>query len=446
MLIGMAKYDYIMRKVRRLFHLLHGEKVLKWHSDLRTNLIVPKIRANYERDLSRIRARVAAGDKLRVMFHVSDPAKWKLQTLYDKMLSSERFEPFVAVSIWGWHESWPTAEEQARKTEKFFLDKNMRVEMTYSFEAHKALPLNRFTPDVVFYSQPWDIPAEQEPAVVSRFALTCYVPYYTPNFDFGPVDCMLPFHREIFRYFIMNDKCAEICGSLRGSLPIAGDVVVSGHPMLDNFSPSDFGVAHEDGPVIYAPHWTFPHKDNPNSANISTFLWTGMPMLKYAKSHPEIKWAFKPHPVLKGMLLKSGVMTREAIDAYYSAWESIGESCYDGNYVELFKHSRALVTDCASFLTEYACTGNPIIRMVSPVAISKPGKLSESLYSTYYQVHAPEELEPMLDKILVRREDPNRDARQKAAKEMNLLGIDAAGNVVHYLESLIWRDSSFNAT
>ena len=430
--------EHIMRKVRRLFHLVHGEKVLRLCCDLRTSRKVSTIIVNYERVLSRIRAKVSSGDKLRVMFYVSDPAKWKLQTLYDKMASSEMFDPFVAVSVWGWHENRARAESAAQLTLKYFLDKNMNVEMAYSGELHRALALSNFIPDVVFYSQPWDIPADQDPVIVSRFALTCYVPYYTPNFDFGPADCTLPFHRTIYRYFIMNDKCVDACECLRGSLSVAGNVVATGHPMLDSFSFNDFGDVCSDGLIVYAPHWSFPHKDNPNNANISTFLWTGRAMLEYAKSHLDIKWVFKPHPVLKPMLVKSGVMDDAEVAEYYDEWGRIGECSFDGDYVDIFKRSRALITDCASFLTEYACTGKPVVRLVSPVAIPKSSKLNGDLYSTYYQVRSPEELEPMLDKIIIRREDPNREARLAAAKAMNLMGVDAAGNIVKHLENLIW--------
>ena len=424
--------------VRRLYHLLHGDKILRAIGDYKTGLAVPLVMQNYCHDLSRITLKAKSHEKIKILFLISDAAKWKMQTVFDAMAKSERFDPFIAVSQFGWHESRAAAEETGRQTMRFFQNRGMPVVDACSDESHRAIALDAFSPDIVFYGQPWDIEPEHDPAAVSKYALTFYVPYYVPNFTPQSFDYALPFHRTVFRYFLMNEFCVKAYREAMGTLTAAGEMVAVGHPMLDNFSEKDSACNNNDGVVIYAPHWSFPHKDNPNAANISTFLWTGRPMLEYARRHPEIKWAFKPHPVLRPMLLKSGVMDGREIDAYYRAWDEIGESCHDGNYVGLFKRSRALVTDCASFLTEYACTGNPIVRMISPVAITKPGQMSRKLYSTYYQVRSPEELEPMLDKIVIRREDPNREARLAAAKAMNLTGVDAAGNIVAYLEKLIW--------
>lgn len=429
--------DALLRKIRRLYHLLHGDRILRFYSDTKTSINIPSVKANYERQLQRVRAKLAAGGKLKVVFLVSDASKWKMQSLFEAMAASKRFEPLIAVSQFGWHESRSSAEERSRKTMRFFGDLHLPVESACSYETHKAIPLSAFSPDIVFYQQPWDVEAAHDPVAVSKFALTCYVPYYVPNFSPQHFDYALPFHRTLFRYFLLNKICVDAYKDAMGKLSVAGSMVPTGHPMLDRFAGIDFGDINDDGVVIYAPHWTFPHKDNPNSANISTFLWTGRLMLEYAKSHAEIKWAFKPHPVLRGMLQKSGVMTLDEINSYYSEWEAIGESCYDGSYVDLFKRSRALVTDCASFLTEYACTGKPVIRMISPQAITKPGRFSEKLYSTYYQVHTQEELSPTLDRILVKRDDPNREARQSAAKAMNLLGVDAAGNIIVHLVNLL---------
>ena len=428
-----------MRHVRWWYHHLKVDRLLGFISDLRTAREVPRTRMRYAETLKHIRARARTG-KIRVLFLSSDCSKWKVQSLYDRMKASEWFEPMVALSIYGWHDDRAMAESRLEKSRAFFAIRGMPVEFAYDVRSRKAISLNVFTPDIVFYDQPWDILPEHDPVVVSSFALTGYVPYMTPNLSIVDADCAMGFHRTIFRHFILSEGWADLCRNVRGTRTAAGEIVSVGHPMLDVYDKID---ASTDGDlVIYAPHWTFPHKDNPNFLNISTFLWTGRAMLDYAQKHPEIKWAFKPHPVLKGMLVKSGVMTATEVDAYYAEWERIGESCYTGDYPNLFKRSRALVTDCASFLTEYACTGKPIVRLISPQAKLHPCELSERLYSTYYQVRKIEELEPVLDDLLVKGNDPNREARLTAAKAMNLSGTDAAGNIIRHLEELIFGEGA----
>ena len=428
----MALRDDFWRSVRWWYHHLKIDRLLGFVSDLRTAREVPRIRKRYAEVLEYLRAREG---KFRVLFLSSDCSKWKVQTLYDRMKDSARFEPVVALSVYGWHDDLSAAESRLERSRVFFSSRGIPAEHAYDARKHMAISLENFKPDIVFYDQPWDVLPEHDPAVVSSFALTCYVPYVIPNFTIDVVDCALAFHRKVFRHFMLNEDWSALCRRVRGDLSVAGMTVGSGHPMLDVYDKID---ASTDGDlVVYAPHWSFPHKDNPNFFNISTFLWTGQAMLDYARLHPEINWAFKPHPVLKGALIKSGVMSEAEVDAYYGEWEKIGESCYTGDYPELFKRSRAMITDCASFLTEYASTGKPIVRLVSSQAMLHPCELSERLYSTYYQVRKIGELEPVLDDLLVKGRDPNRAERQAAAKAMNLTGTDAAGNIVRHLEELI---------
>ena len=69
--------------------------------------------------------------------------------------------------------------------------------------------------------------------------------------------------------------------------------------------------------VIYAPHWAI--KDI--GFKYGTFEWSGQYMLNYAKSHPEIKWLFKPHPILFKTLVDTGLYTTQEAEQYYEDWE-----------------------------------------------------------------------------------------------------------------------------
>lgn len=427
----------VLRFVRRVYHLTGADKLLAAFFSVQTEISVPLVRRRHARVLERVRHKATLAKKLKVLFVVNDCTKWKAQPVYDKMAKSGVFDPVVAVVPYGMIDGVDIAERHAREDFRFFESKGLNVVFAYSFEGHRRVSLRDFKPDIVFYCQPWCFDGAHSPAVVSEFALPCYFSYAATTITLLKGDCALPFHRFLFRYFVQDEGWVELAKNVRGGLSIAGEVVPTGHPMFDVFRDFMDLPASQDGPVIYAPHWSFPHRDNPNPLNISTFLWTGQAILGYARRHPEVKWAFKPHPVLKGALIKAGVMTAAEVDAYCAEWEKIGESCYTGDYPDLFKRSRAMITDCGSFLSEYACTGKPIVRLVSKQAKVQPCALVERLYSTYYHVRKIEELEPVLDDLLVRRNDPNRAARQAAAKAMNLTGTDAAGNIVRHLEELI---------
>ena len=56
-----------------------------------------------------------------------------------------------------------------------YKDKNMKVVLAYDTQNDRALELKRFSPDVVFYQQPYNIMKKQTPLEVSKYALICYV-------------------------------------------------------------------------------------------------------------------------------------------------------------------------------------------------------------------------------------------------------------------------------
>lgn len=428
----------VLRFVRRVYHLTRADMLLSAFFAVRTAVYVPIVKRRHKMVLARLRREVPLTGKLKVLFVVNDCTKWKAQRVYDGMVKSSVFDPMVAVVPYGMIDGLDMAEQRAREDFRFFGSKGFKVVFAYSFDRHRRVSLRDFNPDFVFYCQPWFFDGEHSPAVVSKFALPCYFSYAATTITLLKGDCALPFHRFLFRYFVQDDSWVSLAENVRGGLSISGKVVPTGHPMLDVFKDFMTSQDAQKGPVVYAPHWSFPHKDNPNPLDISTFLWTGRAILDYARRHAEIKWAYKPHPVLKSALEKSGVMTKNEIEDYYHAWEQIGEVCYDGDYPELFMRSLAMITDCGSFLSEYACTGRPIVRLISEHAKVQPCAMVAKLYSTYYQVRKIEELEPVLDELLVKGNDPNREARQAAAKAMNLTGTDAAGNIIRHLEELIF--------
>ena len=68
-----------------------------------------------------------------------------------------------------------------------------------------------------------------------------------------------------------------------------------------------------EGYIIYAPHHSFA----PSHLNFATFKWNGKYILEYAKSHPEFKFVFKPHPQLKTRMIKRHIMSEKEVDNYF---------------------------------------------------------------------------------------------------------------------------------
>ena len=369
---------------------------------------------------------------------VNESAKWKAQSLYDRMLASDRWDPVIGRTIIKTDALFPKETVRARADDllSFFEKRKMRCVDAANFKTFRPLPLDVLQPDIVFYQQPWGLYPCQFPSKVSKFALACYIPYYVQGFGVVDTACRLPFHRLLYRYFVQSESWAKELASTVFPIFFAPEILGLGHTMLDQFQTDNSGGS-VNGPVIYAPHWSFAHPKHQNTLNLSTFLKNGRQILAFAQEHPQIKWAFRPHPTLRGHLCRTGVWSKSEVDSYYAAWEEIGEASYTGDYVDLFRRSRAMITDCDSFLGEYPATGKPLIRLESSDRKIEPMKPARELFSTLYTARSMTDLVRLFDDVVLKGNDPAHDKRIKAARAAGLIGNDAADNILNYLESLL---------
>lgn len=402
-----------------------------WLYDRKIDFLFLRRRVNNWRLVLKLRL-TSRKRTIRVCFLINEVAKWKSQSLYDALKADGSFEPIILLTAADrdFQLNKDDRKEKIKNSKRYFLSYGLNVELAYDFEKDECISPMRYRPDILFYQQPWYISEEQHPRNLSWNVLTCYIPYYVPNYGSISVECQDGFHIYLWRYYLLNEKWAAIFRKCKGLVRCLPKFVPAGHTMLDVYAERKLGKLSESNLVIYAPHWSFNHPGNENFENFSTFLKSGRIILDYAKKHPEIKWAFKPHPTLKHALRRSGAMTESEIKDYYDAWGKIGEVCESGDYMKLFFDSYVLITDCASFLVEYVCTGNPIIHLVSSDRKLEPMEPSRQLFSTYYQAHNCDEMMSFFNLILEQRKDPRRDERISAVKDAGLIGNNASEKII----------------
>lgn len=400
------------------------------------------LKRNYGRVLRRLR-RACGSRRIRVAFLVSEIAKWKAQPVFDLMRASDLFDPFIAVMELTRNASRPVEELRRTGEEKvaYFTSRGMPAVDIWRYGTADTIDIGRLGADIVFYQQPWDLPRSMKPLPVSRRALTFYFPYSTPNRWLPKLDLGHKLHHFLFGYIVINEELAKLYLKMEKTDFIgayAPRLLPFGHPTLDGI---EFDDRPDDGSrcVIYAPHWSIQYGGLNPPLKYATFLENGRAILDYAKAHSEVKWAFKPHPGLKGTLVRQGAMTQAEVDAYYREWESIGEACYtaEGDYRKLFARSRALITDCGSFLTEYGCTGKPVIRLICRNLNVDPHPSVKALYAQYYNVRTAEEMYAAFETVVLKHEDPKREARVRELRRANLVGHDVAGRIVGYIRYLL---------
>lgn len=384
------------------------------------------------------------GEKIRVLFIVSEMAKWKEQALYELMDRTEDFYPIVGISAWNYlGENRLSAGEYERvqtRTEAFFDKMGDRHVRTVTIEDGKWVyhDLSEFNPDIVFYTEQWSPCPKQHPYEVSKYALTCFLPYYVPDFGFAQIDCHTDVSRMVWTYFCLNQSWVWRYRRSMWHVSYAAKYVATGHPALDWFHYNRSRLPEKEY-VIYAPHCSFAKETPRRHFCIGTFDWSGMPMLEYAEAHPEIRWVYKPHPVLKRRVLDAGLMTEEEFERYNKRWANFAMVSTDSDYQDLFLESRVLITDCGSFLPEYGSTLRPVIRLRCSHDKIVPPKSARRIYDAYYNVHNLTELYEKLKLVVEERQDPNRRIRVAAVHKAKLADEDASKNIVKYLMNAFGR-------
>lgn len=381
---------------------------------------------------------------LNVLFYVYDESKWKSQSVYDLMEKDDRFNPFIVVT----KNCAPkgNANEQTiddiKKCYEFFENKGMKVKYGYDItgrilqktslsaisssvttEDGGFIPFEMFAPDIIIYSHPWYVYKTQGPVVCSKFALTYYIPYFIPAseqwHEYG-----LRFHQYIYKHYVPTDLVKEFYS--KNMQNKGKSLRVVGHPILDEYLKKEKSLDSKTASsIIYAPHWTVCG----NNLRFGTFDWSGYKILEFAKSHPELNWIFRPHPLLYNFVITSGFMKREEIDQYYDEWKSFAVYSDGGDYIDLFKQSYAMITDCGSFLTEYFVSENPLIHLVSDKFI--PNQTISEIDKTYYTACTPEELSKHLKDVILDRHDYKKNDRIKLLELLKLRGSSCSEKIIN---------------
>lgn len=389
-------------------------------------IVVPFVRFNQWRLLKRFKSHQGP---IRVLFFVNELTKFKMRSVVETMREDNNFDVTIGFTLAD--RDWlKTTDELLRERDQlraFFESLNVHWEELADVPARKVKSISRFGYDIVFYQQPWDWPILHHPAVVSRFALTCYTQYYVSSYGDIKMDVGHLFMWTLCRFYVLAECWKLFYEKNKVTTHRACTFLVAGHPMLDVFQ--DIPPAPEDGLVIYAPHWSITYPGFLNSEHFSTFIENGRRMLDYAQKHPEIRWVFKPHPNLASSLVSSGAWSQQEVDDYYATWAKFGIACYSNDYPRLFIESRLMITDCASFLTEYASTGRPLIRLVSSTAVIHPQPFQQPLFDSFYNAHSWDELMNFMELLLVKKCDDKRDIRLAAARAAGLIGENSAERI-----------------
>ena len=386
---------------------------------------------NYKNIIPKLKEKIKT-EKIRVIFLIRENQKWTYQSLYEYLEKSDKFEPLVLISVLDVVRSGKDkTRNRIEEDYNFFKSKGINVD--YAYKDGKYVDLKQFSPDIVFYDQPWELPKKHMPKYVSEFALTCYCSYSYELID-NREHYFTTFHRYLYKIFVDNElNLKRYEKYMKGN---SKNCTVTGYPKLDEYlkpqKECDIWKSQDKFRIIYAPHHSF----EKNGIHFATFMQNYRFILELAQKHPETQWVFKPHPRLKYALLRNNLMSEQEINDYYSEWEKIGVIYDTGDYFGIFKTSDLMITDSISFLAEYLPSKKPLIRLMNPKS-AKMNKLGEIINQGYYLTHNNSELEKVFNELVINKNDTKKEERIKLIDTVLNMNKSAAENIYNKLLSTL---------
>ena len=379
--------------------------------------------------------------KINIIFVNCESSKWAYQYIYEKFASDDRYNVKVVISVYDMLRnkkySYLDIEAKALEGYNFFKKQGITAEFAYDFVRRKYLDLRHFSPDIVFYDEPQSITKVQSPDVVSKYALTMYCSYGSCISN-GNNE-----HEETYKslttYFVDNDFTKK---NLLEYGFCADNLVVAGQPKIDAYlKPINFENKlwkTDKKHIIFAPHFSF---SDATELKFGTFNWNYKFFFDYAKNHPEFEFILKPHPSLKREIVKRKLMSFSDMQSYFKGWDELENAAVDesGNYLDMFRTSDLLITDCNSFLFEYLPSKKPVIQLINPKSKGH-NEFGKKIIEGYYKAHNISEIEEYIEKILIKGEDSLKEKRQEIIDNILKIPTNGVSQVVYdYVNDLIAR-------
>lgn len=376
---------------------------------------------------------------VNVCFFAINVSMWRYQGIYEFLRKDNRFRLYIVIH------PLPLNTDEANKNnyddlKAYFSERGMKY--VHMSELRDNLKLKSFNPDILFYAQQYDGFLPQNIDASSFYdKLVCFIPYGLNTLK-KPWNYNTRMQNLGWRMYYANDllfkdaKQLTYCGG--------DNVVVVGDPHGDEFnqepSADPWFRANGRKKIIWAPHFQIVSNE---MFNRPSFLWTYDVMLELAKKYQDkIYIAFKPHPRLYSELCKHPEWGDIRAKEYYRQWtEMPNTQIEDGEYVELFKTSDALIHGCGSFTAEYQYTKKPCMYLTREAESIKEELCDFGLkcFNNHYIGANKKDIESFICNVVIGGIDPKYSERVKFYEEYLQTNILSSEAIYSNITSSLFR-------
>ncbi len=358
----------------------------------------------------------AENEKIRCVFFALFSSNWKCDGMYQLMEKDPRFEPVILVCPvvnYGRENMLQRMEECYNQMK----NKGYIVIKSYNKDNNTYVNVkNDLKPDIIVYTNPYKGLIDNR-FYITNFEdiLTIYIPYFFGlNIDYNSFNNQY-LHNIVWRLYCetyTHKTLYQHYQDIKGT-----NVKCTGYPIVDDFLKQRTSSSNKSSKIktiIWAPHHTI---EPVGKVNFSCFIKYSQFMIELAKKYKEnLSFVFKPHPLLRNKL--DIFWGKEKTDAYYHLWETMpNTSINEGEYINLFFESDAMIHDSGSFLTEYLYTHKPVMRTMNDIDPKTMfNDFALDVLNVYYKAYNEHDIEQFILNV-IDGVDPMKETRDKFYKE-----------------------------
>lgn len=381
-----------------------------------------RLKAQNHRDRMNICQKFCNGEKIKICLQTSRPGMWNYDNLCKLLEVDGRFEviPFVMPDLFQGKEAMLN---YLNKTMETLQQKGLNPVSGWDSELNAPLDLRkRINPDIILYSDFW------KPHIPEDHYITHFRDKITMLYEYG-YSVMQENKVVVFElnnlvdiYFRQTQFHKEMAIPLMGNG--AKNVKIVGSPKVEPFSDDDYKPQDvwkkQDKPkkrIIWAPHHS---RIMPNDMYCCNAFWQIYDfMLDIAEKYKDkVQIAFRPHPMLFAKVKE--FWGEYAANDYYKRWEKLENTqLSDGNFVDLFMTSDAMIMDCCSFLAEYTATNKPLFYTRGEGSRINLNEFGEELFKNVYDTKSDleENIIEFIEDVVINGNDYKKEQRTKFVQE-----------------------------
>lgn len=398
----------------------------------------------YRSNMSYVQKKVSKKKIVNVVFLVMNVSMWKYDKLYELLEADGGFKPIIILAPRIVDATNEIKQNEIDSMRAYFSRKGYDYIDEYNVANDKGIDINRLDPDIIFYTQPYEkTVCKQYDFLRFRKSLFCYIPYtflilkYNWNYDllFFNICWLLFYPNKLYAdYFKKYSKYGWKNLRITG-YPIADLLLDKEKEVSFPWKNSNYKLKR----IIWAPHHSFARKKD--KFQIANFLNIYDLMYSLAKElSGEIQMAFKPHPHLKSVLYKHPDWGQEKTDSYYEKWQELENGIlHDGDYIDLFKTSDALIHDSASFTVEYLYVNKPVLHIDTANVTKHFNSMGVMAYNVHYKAKNMADIRNFIIDVVINGNDPKRLEREEFYDAYLLPpnGMTAAENIYNEMKNTL---------